>query len=109
MKSLLKILGMSKSRPVEMITVKPSASLSSKDKIRNIIDKLTSKSKKIESEFKKIEGSTKKMDEDLKKLLEKQKGSSEFEDLIKLDDDIEYKKSGGLIKGKPKLAKKGWK
>ena len=119
-KLLGKLLSSSKRRPIEMLTVNP-ADRSTKDKRtmgkaivgmnirlnktrrsnKDTLDKLEQMEETIDTAGKKIRG-------------EEIKPSKKFDDIEKTVTDLEtgevekYAK-GGLIKGIPKLAKKGWK
>ncbi len=119
-KLLGKLLSSSKRRPIEMLTVNPAdRSTKAKRQMGNAIvqgnktlnairrtnkdtlDKLKQMEETIDTAGKKIRG-------------EEIKPSKKFDDIEKTVTDLEtgevekYAK-GGLIKGIPKLAKKGWK
>ena len=63
---------------------------------------------------KKFKEAEKKLDEDYKKVIQEELDAEKYsrlfpEDSTKEYNPVEFLKDGGIIKGKPRLAKRGWK
>ena len=70
--------------------------------------------KEAEEKQKKFRESEKKLDENYKKVSQEEMDAEKYarlflEDSTREYNPVEFLKNGGLIKGKPKLARKGWK